>query len=283
MMIVVIIGISTFFFFRGHSMAAPSDQTEEPQQNPVIRSIVFLVLGAMALGAGLVGYFIVILTGCLTFNYNRPVWNSVKAKKYLVNIVVIVGLSLGLGFMLSAVIGPVLAGLGMPPTQANLLPVLAVLIGFQLMQLWVLIWSPLEKRTIVKRLGAMGITPEQLQDATLVGLSNPASGTVKRFAAIEEDVGALWVTPDRLAYRGDTEQFDLAREHIVDIERRADNRSTSVLAGIAHPILHVRLADGTVRQIRLHVEGFWTLGQKRHAMDGLAYTIQNWYEGKVYA
>jgi hypothetical protein len=150
----------------------------------------------------------------------------------------------------------------------------------QLVQLWVLIWSPLEKRIITQRLAALGITPAQLQSAALVGLSNPASGLAKRFAAIEEDMGALWVGPDRLIYRGDNEQFDITREQLVQMERKADNRSTSVLGGIAHIILHVKLADGSVRQIRLHTEGHWTMGQKRKAMDALADAIVRWHGGE---
>jgi hypothetical protein len=155
-----------------------------------------------------------------------------------------------------------------------------MIVGVQLVQLWVLIWSPLEKRIITQRLAALGITPAQLQSAALVGLSNPASGLVKRFAAIEEDMGALWVGPDRLIYRGDNEQFDITREQLVQMERKADNRSTSVLGGIAHIILHVKLADGSVRQIRLHTEGHWTMGQKRKAMDALADAIARWHGGE---
>jgi hypothetical protein len=162
---------------------------------------------------------------------------------------------------------------------ANMLPVMLMIVGVQLVQLWVLIWSPLEKRIITQRLAALGITPAQLQSAALVGLSNPASGLAKRFAAIEEDMGALWVGPDLLIYRGDNEQFDITREQLVQMERKADNRSTSVLGGIAHIILHVKLADGSVRQIRLHTEGHWTMGQKRKAMDALADAIARWHGG----
>ena len=154
---------------------------------------------------------------------------------------------------------------------------MAVLILFQVMQLWVLIWSPVERRTIVKRLAALGITPAHLQGATLVGLSNPASGLAKRFAAIEEDMGALWITPQQLMFRGDVEQFDLNREQVVEIERRGDNRSTTALAGIAHVILHVRLPDGGIRVIRLHVEGLWTMGQKKKVMNKLAEAIAQWH------
>jgi hypothetical protein len=45
-------------------------------------------------------------------------------------------------------------------------------------------------------------------------------------------------------------------------------------------ILHVKLADGSVRQIRLHTEGHWTMGRKRKAMDALADAIARWHGGE---
>jgi hypothetical protein len=140
---------------------------------------------------------------------------------------------------------------------------------------------PVETHIIRKRLTAAGVTPAQMQTATLVGLSNPASGYAKRFGRIEEDVGALWISPELLIYRGDSEQFDISRDQISAIEQKADNRSTSVLAGIAHVILHVKLSDGSIRQIRLHTEGLWTMGQRKRKMDELAEAIYRWHGGSI--
>jgi hypothetical protein len=277
MMVGIIVCITAFFFWRAHYATAPVDDQEAPPQAGLFRMIFYLVIGVFALGGGLVAYFIFISTCFLTFDFKHPVWTEIKAKKYVFNIFVVVAVALGAGFLLTALWGSELARLGLPERQANVLPVLGVIILFQVMQLWVLIWSPVERRMIKKRLGTMGVSQEQLKDAALVGISNPASNMVKRFGSIEEDMGALWITPDRLAFRGDTEQFDLLREHIVNIERKADNRSTTVLAGIAHIVLHVRLHDGSIRQMRLHTEGHWTLGQKGKAMDKLAEEINQWY------
>jgi hypothetical protein len=149
----------------------------------------------------------------------------------------------------------------------------------QVIFLWVLLWSPLERHIITQRLKALGIARAQLQNATLVGLSNPMRSSFKKFGAVEEDMGALWVGPEQLIYWGDGEQFGLAREQVVEIGRSADAGSTSVLGGISHVILHVRLADGSIRQIRLHTEGIWTMGGKRRAMDALAEAINNWHFG----
>jgi hypothetical protein len=265
-------------FWWNHGRMPAKELAEEPA-GVIVYSVFSLFVGGFFLVLGVMSYLAVIFSGCFTFSYKRPVWQAAKTKQFFANIIVTVLLALGAGFTLAAFLGPVLTLLGLDAGLANLLPVMFMIGGVQILQLWVLIWSPLERRIITKRAAALGITPAQLQSAALVGLSNPASGFVKRFAAIEEDMGALWVGPDLLIYRGDNEQFDITREQLVQMERKADNRSTSVLGGIAHIILHVKQPDGSVRQIRLHTEGHWTMGRKRRAMDALAEAIARWHTG----
>ena len=278
----LMVGVIVFFvvlgFWRGHGPALATGPAEEPA-GIIVHSVFSLFVGGFFLVLGVMSYLAVIFTGCFTFSYSQPVWDGVKTRKFFANIIVTVLLALGTGFLLAAFLGPVLVALGLDAGMANMLPVMLMVVGVQVVQLWVLIWSPIERRIILKRLAAQGITPAQLQSAALVGLSNPASGIAKRFGAIEEDMGALWIQPDLLMYRGDTEQFDITRQQLEQMERKADNRSTSVLGGIAHVILHVRLPDGGIRQIRLHTEGQWTMGRKRQAMDALAGAIAGWQGG----
>lgn len=278
LMVVAIVFFVVIAFWWSHRSVPAEAPAEEPA-GMLVHSVFFLFVGGFFLVAGLLSYLAVIFTGCVTFRYDQPVWETVKGKKFIANIVVPVLLALGAGFVLAAFLAPGLRLLGLDAGMATMLPVMLMVVVIQVAQLWVLIWSPLEKRIILKRLAAQGITPAQLQSAALVGLSNPASGMAKRFAAIEEDVGALWIVPDFLMYRGDREQFDLTREQLAQTERKADNRSTSVLGGIAHVILHVKLPDGSLRQIRLHTEGQWTMGGKRQAMDALAEAIAGWQGG----
>ena len=277
-MVGVIALFATLAFWWNHRPAPAEEQPEGPG-GTIMHSVFFLFVGGFFLVAGVVAYLAVIFTGCFTFDYRRPVWDAVKAKQFLVNIVVTVTLALGLGFALAAFLAPVLTASGLDAGMANILPVMFMVVGLQIVQLWVLMWSPVEKHIITRRLAALGITPAQLQTAVLVGLSNPASGIAKRFAAIEEDMGAMWVGPEQLIYYGDSEQFSINREQIAEMERKADNRSTTVLGGIAHIILHVKQADGSVRQIRLHTVGLWTMGRKRRAMDALAEAIARWHGG----
>jgi hypothetical protein len=194
-----------FWMWRNHGRM-PS---EEPA-GPIVHSVFSLVVGVFFLVLGVMSYLITIFTGCLTFSCKHPVWKTAKTKLFFVNIIGPVLLALGLGFVCSAFVGPVLVILGLDAGLANLLPVMLMIGAVQVVQLWVLIWSPLEKQIFTKRLEALGVTPAQLQSAALVGLSNPASGLIKRFASIEEDMGALWVGPEQLVYRGDDEQFGVS-------------------------------------------------------------------------
>jgi hypothetical protein len=278
LMLAVILFWVVFFLWRAQGRA-PAEESAPS----FVFSIVSLFIGGFFLAAGVAGYLATIYTGCFSFNYRQPVWESVKTKQFLHNIIVVVALALGAGFILSAFLSPVLILLGMDAALANFLPVMLMVGGLQVVQLWVLIWAPVERRIITKRLAARGITPAQLKMAVLVGLSNPASGFAKRFAAVEEDMGAMWVGPEQLIYWGDSDGLSITREQLVQIERKADKGSTTVLGGIAHIILHVQQADGSVRQIRLHTEGLWTMGQKRRAMDALAEAITRWHTGTVAA
>jgi hypothetical protein len=263
-------------FWLWHSQHQPAPPRSEAGPS-LFRSIVMLVFGGLFLVAGVGGYLIVIFTNCLTFNFSRPVWSELKVKMYFANIFVPLGVALGVGLALSAFLTPVLLGMGVNDGIAGLLPVLGMVGLLQVAQMWILIWSPLERRVVTRRLAAMGITSAQLQNAVLTGLSNPTRSSFKKFGAVEEDIGALWVGPDQLIYYGDSEQLAFTREQVTQIERKADAGSTTILSGTAHVILHVKQPDGSERQIRLHTEGVSTMGQKRRAMDELADSITNWH------
>lgn len=269
-LIAAVYGFWTWWFAR----RPPTPDTES--EPGIVFSIVMVVCGVLFLGAGIAGYAATILTNCLTFNFNKPVWSDLKVKLYFANIVVPLGVALGLGFFLSAVLSPALIAAGLNRGLANIGPVMGMVFVLQIAQLWILIWGPLEKRIIQRRTAALGITREQLEGAFLVGLSNPEKSSFKKLGLVEEDVGALWVGPDQLVYWGDGEQFGLTRAQIVEVERRTDSGSTSMLGGVAHVILHVRQPDGGLRQIRLHNEGLLTMGQKRLAMEQLAEAIEQW-------
>jgi len=276
----VCVVVAAFWWTRHHLAAGESAAAPG---GGVAFSAGSLRLGGFFLGSGLLFYLVAIVTGCFSFSFKRPVWKAAKVKLYFANIVLIVLLGLGLGFLCAAFGGPVLLRLGLDVQTARLLPVMFMIVVVQMVLLWVLLWSPLEKRIIRKRLRTAGVSRAEVHSAMLVGLSNPGSGFAKRFGMIEEDLGGLWLTPELLIYRGDGEQFGITRGQLVQMERRADHRSTSVLGGIAHVILHVSLPDGSVRPIRLHTEGHWTMGRKRAAMEALAGAIAKWHAQRQFA
>src|SRR5688572_32674933 len=102
-------------------------------------------------------------------------------------------------------------------------------------------------------------SPAQFPGGIPIGISDPAKSTMKKFLLVEEDLGLLWFTPTHLTYRGDDAAWDVAREDLLHVERKADPGAVSAYFGAVHVILHVRQPDGTTRQIRLHPQSSWTL------------------------
>jgi len=158
-----------------------------------------------------------------------------------------------------------------------MLPIMGTFVVLQTASVWVGIWTPLDKRLIQRRLMALGIRPEQFVAGWYVGLSNSAiTSSVKRFGGIEEDIGMLWFTPAQLIYYGDSQQFSLTRQQLMDVERRADSKSVTMLSGTRHVILHVLMPDGNTSQIRLHNENVWTMGGKKRVAEELGNRIDAW-------
>jgi len=102
----------------------------------------------------------------------------------------------------------------------------------------------------------------QLQSAILIGISDPLRSSFKKMTLVEDDIGALWigwgtvaigVTPSNLPSRpGNSSNSSAGRRGQHYHAQRH-----------GHVILHIQLPDGSVRQIRLHTEGHWTLGRNR--------------------
>jgi hypothetical protein len=263
----------TFLLWTHPDRSAPSEDSAPD----IVHTIVTLVFGGFFLVAGLAAYFILLATNCLTFNFQRPIWADARVKFYFGNIVVLTAIGLGIGLPLAALAKPHLTRLGLNGELSFLVPVMGMLVILQIAQIFVLKWAPLERRLIAKRLQAQGITAAQLETAMLVGLSNPLQSSFKKFASVEEDIGALWIGPEQLVYWGDREQFGISRQQLTQLERKADSGGTTMLAGLTHLILHCQLPDGSERQIRLHTEGHWTMGGKRRAMDELEDRIAQWH------
>lgn len=257
----------------------PDDAITAPAAPPnsnIVDLVTLFILGGIFLTAGLAAYAIVIVTNCFTVDFNRPFFAAFKGKLYLAKIVVPILVSVGAGLMLGVVLDPVMHAFGLGGQVAFMLPLFMVLVPIQIAQMWINVWTPLTKRLIARRLTARGLQPAKLQGAVLVGISDPQRSSFKKLTLVEDDIGALWIGGGQLVYWGDTDQFAFTPGQILQRERRADAGSTSMLSGTAHVILHVQLPNGSVRQIRFHTEGHWTLGHSRRAMDALSAAIDDW-------
>ncbi|MSU58801.1 MAG: hypothetical protein EXS35_11645 [Pedosphaera sp.] len=255
---------------------ATSRQPAEHESYGLGFSFLMVIIGGFFLVCGIIGYVIVVFTECLTFNYPKPVWKGLKVRLYLANILVPLLVMLGIGFMVCAILTPVLANFGLAGPVAYMVPILGSLVVMQIALVWVSIWQPIMKRLITKRLRARGLTDAQLTSGLLTGLSDPSRSSLKKFFAIEDDVGMMWFDAAQIIYWGDNEQFSIRHEQLLDVERNMDGGSTSALSGTVHVILRVAQPDGSERRIRLHSEGQWTLGARRVAMDQLAQRIADW-------
>lgn len=86
----------------------------------------------------------------------------------------------------------------------------------------------------------------------------------------------MWLEPDRLVYRGDTDGFTFSRGQLTEIERVVLTASTTAYAGNRHIVLRFTADGGLERRVRLHIEGEWTLGRIAKATDRLADRLVAW-------
>jgi hypothetical protein len=177
--------------------------------------------------------------------------------------------------MASGLLGPLIEQLGVARQLALLIPFGAFMLALQVATVWVNVWTPVTIRLITRRLLAKGILPQQLELGTPIGISDPTKSDLKKMI-LEDDVGMFWLEAGRLVYFGDQEHFSITPETVAAAERKLQMNSLVALSGAAHLILRVRQPEGHERQIRLHTQTAWTMGQKRAEMDALAARIDAW-------
>jgi hypothetical protein len=271
--VVVIVGSIMFGHWVSGSRvsAAPAVPTTSP-----ILYIIFAVLGVVTIFLGLAAYAIVYFTHGFTFNFDRPYYRGFARRMWFVNLIVGFLLQAGVAFMLFPVVARVLSPI-LP--SAALFPVsyFGPFVLAQLVMIWFLLWSPVERAAIRRRMGGLGIVPEQMRDALPVGISDPAKNSLKKLAGIEEDVGMLWLSPDNLIYRGDQNWLSIPRDALLEIERKADAGATSSYFGAVHVILRYRDdGAGEEKRVRLHPQGNWTMTGHAHALNDLAERLESW-------
>jgi hypothetical protein len=248
----------------------PADDSE--MSGPT--GFLLLVSGGFLLFLGAGAYALVLGTNCFTFNLNEPYFSGFSKRFWVANVLVGFLMQGGIGFMAAPVIAPLVARI--IPVYA-VLPV-AILIPFCgaiVFFIWFQMWTPLIIAVSRQRLYCSGFSPEQIASGTYTGISNPVAPSPMK-ALMEDDFGMLWFTPQLLMYRGDSSSFDLRRDQIVEVQRKATGRAMSAYFGAVHLIIRYIDVDGTEKQVMLHPETPWTLTGLARAFDQLAERIEQW-------
>jgi hypothetical protein len=219
------------------------------------------------------------VTHCFTFDLSRPFFAAFKGKCYVLNIVVTLPLVMAAGLTASGIVTPSLARAGLPFPVASMLPFFLCLLAVQLLLVWVNIWAPVWRAVLLRRLSAMGVGSGELVAATLAGISDPSRSSMKKLTLVEDDVGALWIGPEQLVYRGDRDGFTVSREELLGLERAADAGGIAAYAGAVHPLLRFRTPGGEERTVRLHAWGSWTLGGVARDLDAMCERLEGWRAG----
>jgi hypothetical protein len=282
--LVMIVSFVVPFFLVSNSFTRPNQMSELPEihKGPdIVGHIVLMFLaGSFFLAGGISGYALTLGTHCFTFNFQNPFWNSVKKKLHVMRIVVILLTLTGIVFFVSMVITPILMAIGLSWSISFTAPLMGTFVLIQFLTTWIDIWQPLAKSMLKKRLATFGISSQEIEKGTCIGISNPAKSSFKKMTMVEEDVGVLWLHDNELIYNGDTDSFNISREQFIEVERVADAGSMSAYFGNVHVIIRFRITDGTERRLRLHPETAWTMSGRAKESDALAARIICWKEGR---
>jgi hypothetical protein len=243
---------------------------------PATAIILFMAMGMVFSFIGMISYALVIATNCFTFRYDRPVWlKGFTLRLRLVNIVVPLFILLGLGSLATVLFGTILTIIGLPLKVAILLPFFCVLVPGQFLLAWFNIWAPMEKTLIRKRLLAIGIAPERMNDGFFAGISDPSVSSFAK-GLIEDDVGMMWLDADAIVYRGDARSMEIKRSQLLQIERTVDKGSMAAYAGAVHVILRWQDEKGVQVRTRIHVMNCFTLSGIARSLDKLANDLKCW-------
>jgi len=269
--LVVLIG-----FLGGQQAWRQASPPAEPEvapkeQDHVLPALVGLVLGGLFMGAAGVAYLVTVLTDCFTFAWGKPVFSGFRLRLFFINMFVVACLAVGIA-LATLLFLPLSSALGLPKT----VPVAACIVALVVVMVLVNPWAPVVRKLVRKRLRALGVPDEALARGIPVGISDPSAKDLFRVGGIESDVGMLWLLKDRIRYCGDRERFEVKRPDLVEIERKTDALSPTILAGALPVILRFRQGE-TERRVRLEPEGPWTVWGMARAWNRLANRIERWW------
>ena len=251
----------------------PSANTPPTQ----LGGMIMAMLGVIAFAFGALIYGIILLTCCFTFDFRFPIFATLKYRAWLANLVVGLFLQGGVAFVALPFLHPLLLSF-LPAQVAFIVAFFGPFVMMQFVMIWLMIWAPLDRMCIRRRMSAIGISPEQVKDGWYMGISDANRGTMKRFPSIEEDIGVLWLEASRILYYGDTQAWEVPHEKLLEIERKAEAGSTSAYFGGVNVIVRFLDAEGKERRVRLHPQGDWTRTMQTKRFNLLAERLTAWRE-----
>jgi hypothetical protein len=239
-----------------------------------------LVLGVLLSGVAAAFYLAFVSTGGFTSNFAKPVFKKLKPRLFVGQIVLSALLLFALALLLNGALGVLFWALGIR-ASAFIAAMVVSVVAANVALVRLHAWAPLETTLASRRLQAMGVPAADLARGLCLGISNPAeSGWTK--AVLEDDVGFLWLEPDRLVYKGDQESFEVPWERLLEVERVVvASSAASAYTGNRHIVLRFATDSGQERRVRLHPEGCWTPGRVLTATNELADRLNAWRAGST--
>ena len=255
----------------------PMPPTVAPAAVPVAAFVIFAVLGALLVFAGGVLYGTMLLTNAFTFSLRRPFLPRFKAKQWIGNLLVGLLVQSGLALMMAPALMAVLMPL-LPTSIAGMVSFFGPFILLQFFSTWLQLWPGVMRSLTTARLVHLGIPAETLATGVYVGTSDPSKNSFRKMSLVEEDLGVLWLHPGGLSYRGDSTAWDIGRDKVLGVERKADAGSVSAYFGAVAVILRFLDPAGQERRVRLHAGGGWTMTAAARRQNALAEQIRAWIE-----
>jgi hypothetical protein len=260
---------------------SPSQPLAAPAPPDLVEWIFLGAVGTAMIVAALAVYGVVLLTGCFTFDYQRPFMKTFGRRVLLAHFLCATLLSNGSSLIvapfLTAILWVVIPG-KIAIELGWLIPALVSVFYFWLF-LW--IWAPLDLLVINRRMRALGVPPDRIAAGLPIGTSDPDRKRRWFAGMVEEDVGLLWFDAEQLTYFGDLGPWAITRDQLLSIDRLAHKRALASHFGVIHVVLQFRRPDGSESRVLLFTEGNWTQFRRAPALNRLADRLISWREGAI--
>jgi hypothetical protein len=246
------LAVAAYFAVRLWSRSASPDDAPSEPPPPFAAYWPFFVAGAVLIP--ILSY----ATRAFTFRFDGPIRYGLRLRLTYSSFAVVI----------CAVLGLTPLGVSLPVQLVTVVPFIAFL------------WPLVERRALLARLQARGVTPEQLSQSTLVTLED-ADGSFPRRPQDRVEAGLVWVEGGELRFVGDELDLRLAQRQGTLRREPIAGTLTSLLGHkgivLASPVLDA-LQTPPAKPLRAEVRphGFdlpWVL---RDETERLWTTLQTW-------